>query len=130
MSMRDTFTTTIAATTGGVLSSTIKLGGLGPLLNLEIDNDDATDAVTAFEVQLQDHPLGAWYTYLSGTDWQSTSISNMLFATTTSTYRPNDVGATKQAHAHIRINAAYAIRFKVTTAGNASIVIRGTFYNE
>jgi hypothetical protein len=91
---------------------------------LEVENAVGGQALSGFTVQIKDHPAGEFYTFLTGADFDSTVISNMLYASTTG---PHELGADAKAHTHIRLNGAYAFRLLAKTAsGTATVSLRGT----
>lgn len=92
------------------------------LVNFEVDNAAAA-AVNSFIVQLQDHINGEWYNYLGGADF-ATNSANMLFSSSTG---PQATAGGGKAHASIRVNGAYAMRFKCSLAAGAGVVtVRGS----
>jgi hypothetical protein len=103
----------------------LTLGGQALAVNVEVVNALGGSTLSAFSVELQDHPEGEWYSYLSGADFDAAS-GNLTFVTTTG---PQELPANAKAHAHINPRAAYAIRFKaagVAAAAPASTVtVRG-----
>ena len=98
----------------------LKLGGGSSLVNFEVENMGGTNPTTGFKVQLQDNPGVAWYDYLSGTDFDSTDLSNMLFA---SAVGPHELPYGDIANVHIRVNAAYALRFRAVCGSGLSTTL-------
>lgn len=120
-------------TTGTAVSSTtttvtsLVLGGRAQMLVFEV-SVAGTLTLNGFKVQCRDHSTGSWYDYLSGTDFDSATNANMLFATDTG---PHEVGYATSggAHAHIRVNGVEAVCFgAVTAAGTVTVYVRGLAY--
>jgi alpha-D-ribose 1-methylphosphonate 5-triphosphate synthase subunit PhnG len=112
-----------AVTTDWSTVLTVNAGrGAAGLMCAEIANVGAT-ALSDVQVQLRDHPNGAWYTFLSGTDWASTTLANMIFASTGLI----TLAAAAFGHVHVRLNAAFEVRVQVkVAAGSTSVDCRGT----
>lgn len=104
--------------------SEIVLNGAGTALTATVESEAGSDPITAFEMQVQGYSGGPWVTYLSGSDWASTSIAVLQFC---STQRPNDLEATEVSLFSVLINGAYAVRFSATcgTGDTASLTIGG-----
>jgi hypothetical protein len=88
-------------------------------LNIEIENAAGAD-MNDLIVQLKDHPDGDWYSYLGAADYVSGSNSNMLFASGTPS--PDQTADGTRTHMHIRVGAAYGVRFGPQLASGAGVV--------
>lgn len=109
-------------TSSADIGEPIVLSGLASIINFEVSPDGGD--LSAFVVQTQEHPQGEFHDFLSGADFDSTTNANMLWATTTG---PQEIGDGNVAAAHVRINAAYAVKFKATaSAANTTVTIRAT----
>ncbi len=122
MSVRGAVSESITITTSYVDILTLILDGRADVLNLELENTGAA-ALTGFKVLLKDHADGEWYDFLSGVDFDSTDLSNMLFASATG---PHELGAAAIAHAHVRVNAAYGVKFQGLCGSSTTVVLRAT----
>lgn len=93
------------------------------LLSLEVENTGDT-ATSGFDIQIQDHTDGEWYSFLEGNDFDSTSIDAMRFASDTG---PHELGAGNKAHVQLRIGPVYRWRARAQVAsGTTTVQIRGT----
>jgi len=93
---------------------TLVLDGRGGRICFEVQNEDASDALDQFEVQIKPHWLAnSWHTILSGTDFDSTGLATMIWATTTG---PHECAAGGVAAAMIDIGPVYAVRFQAACA--------------
>lgn len=103
---------------------TLQTRGMPGELSFELDNITGGQALTTFVMQAQDHQNGEWYDYLSGTDWMSSGITNMLFSSTD----PTTLASGSKSHHKVLVRAAWAIRFQATVASSTTDVdMRGTF---
>lgn len=94
-------------------------GGMAAMANIEVHNAAGGSALSGFKVQLKAHPEGEWYDYLEGADFDSTTNTNMLFATSTG---PHELGADARAQCIIRITAAHAVRLLAKVASSTATV--------
>ena len=98
------------------------------VLSFEVASAAGSATTTGFKIQAQDNVAGEFYDYLVDTDFDSTTNSNMLFASATG---PHELAASGFAHVHFAVNAIYAIRLQAKVAsGTATITIRGTERSE
>lgn len=121
----DTGATTVAVSGYTTIGDPIQWDNNDPTANglivFEVANAAGSGTLDGFKIQMQDHPDGQWYDYLSGSDFD-TATTAMLFATTTG---PHEVAAEGYAHAHVKARG-YAIRFQASSASStASVRIRG-----
>lgn len=91
------------------------IDGIG-LLNVEVCV--TSNGLNAFRVELKDHSDGEWYTYLSGTDFD-TATSNLPFVTSEG---PHEIEAAECAHFHMNARNAYAIRFGATAVTDPGFI--------
>lgn len=91
----------------------------GYLINCEIANIGA--ALTDFRVQLQDHENGEFYTFMSGSDWSSTTLTNLLFSTTS----PQTLADGSKGHVQFRANGARRVKFQAKAATLTVVIVRG-----
>lgn len=95
---------------------------------LQLELSVATRNMSSFVIQLQDHPEGEFYDYLSDADFDSTAIVSMLFATTAG---PHEVTANNKAHAIVELGAPYAVKLRGTCSGAGGVVrVRGNVARE
>ena len=87
----------------------------GSLANFSIDNV-GPNALNAFEVDLCNNG-GNFYTFLSGSDFSSTTNSNMRFCTTN---LPPSLAASSSAAVHIVVGASYFIKFRMSGNGGTT----------
>jgi hypothetical protein len=95
--------TDLLGTTGQVLGNQ----NPGCIVNLEIQNTGAND-FTDFSIQIQDHPDGEFYDWLTGTDFTSTSNPDMLDCSVD----PRTLVAGTRSHIVFRVRSAYAFKCK------------------
>lgn len=122
--MRNSFETpaAVAVTTTTTILTVDHLDRL-PYVNFEVENASATVALSAFKVQLQDHPSGEWYDFI--TTWTADHYTQLWLSGA-----PATLAATAKAHAILFIGAAYGMRFVATVAsGTGSVKIRGAAGN-
>ncbi len=112
-------TVTTAATT--ILERTV--GGVGGVICFEVQNEGAV-ALNGFDLQIKAHPAGAWSNYLTDTDFDDANNANLFFVTVT---RPHTLAGPAKAVATVRVQGAYAVRFRAHVAsGTTTVSIRGT----
>lgn len=104
-----------------ILTITVGIVGVGQVCSFEVENQTGGSSLTDFKIWLKDHPNGEWYSYLAGTDFDSTTNRNMLFATSSG---PHEVAANSKAHCHFFFNGAYGIKFSGTAVGG-NVKVRG-----
>lgn len=120
-SSNETRTATIG-TSSADIGEPIVLNGLSALANFEVKPTGGD--LTAFVVQVQQHPGGSFIDFLSGTDFDTES-NNMLWATDTG---PQEIGDGNTAAAHVFLGAPYAVKFKATaSAADTVVTIKSTF---
>ena len=91
----------------------------GSLANFSIDNV-GPNALNAFEVDLCNNG-GNFYTFLSGSDFSSTSNSNMRFCTTNVPPTLAAAGSGSSSSAvHIVVGASYFIQFRMSGNGGTT----------
>ena len=123
-------TTGITVGTSWTTLQTIELNrGQAGLCNIEIANVHASVALTALIIELQDHPSGTWYTFLEDADFASSSIWSLIFAGTSDDSLLYQLTKEEQAHIHLRLNAAYAMRIRAKTGSSGTVDIRGRIIN-
>lgn len=110
--------TTATVTTATTVYTMQDIGDLKEV-SLQVANTGA--ALTDFIVQLQDSESGAWYNYLSGTDWASTTNPAMQFSSTA----VNTLASGSTGHVHFRINGANGFRIVATTGSSTSVTVVG-----
>jgi hypothetical protein len=123
--------TQLALNTSAVeVLATLILGGRALYVDIDFENVSGGGAVNSFVVERQAHPNGAWHSFMSDSDFGSTTNPNLVFATTATGYKPHDVTVGNNANACIRVVGCYAIRFSAKIAsGAAQAIIRGTVLN-
>ena len=111
--MRNSFETPESVTVTTAFTSLAEITGLDrqPYLNVEIENPHATKAWSDFKCQIQDHPDGEWYDYV--TTWAA--LSERLLVVTGA---PATLAGLAFAHATLFIGAAYGIRFQAKVAAD------------
>lgn len=88
-------------------------------IEVSVDGDGMND----FQVQLKHHPDGEWFTFLSGTDWDTASTS-MLFCEATGPHEMADSGV---ANATISVRGAHSMRYRAQTdTTSATVTVRHT----
>lgn len=104
------------ATVGDVVGLSIYGGSF---VNIEVHVADAT--IDVFKVELKDHANGEWYTLVSS--WAEAG-DTILFVTGDPAALTDDT----YAHAHLKVNAAFAMRFRASVAsGTGTVSVRGSF---
>lgn len=107
-------------------ATTIDLGrGQVGMANIEVDNVGST-ALTGFRIQLRDHKNGTWYTFLADTDFQDSSLANLLYCGTSDDSLIQALTAAADGHVHMRLNAANAMRIQAKTATTGTLTVRAT----
>jgi hypothetical protein len=121
-------TTTATTTTGGVvIGSAIVIRGWQTVFNIELVNSGAPPLAN-FYIDLQDHPDGEFYAFLSGTDFAG-DMTDLMFCSTTV---PNTLAGGGTAHVIFRVHSAYAVRFRALCDDNilgstTTVKIRGSY---
>ena len=121
-SFKLTSTASGITSTAATIGTAIVIRGWQSVVNLEIENSGSA-ALTDFLIELQDHPDGEFYDFLSGTDY-ATGTDDMLFCTSTV---PNTLAASGKAHVIFRTWSAYAMRFQATCATTTTVKVRGSY---
>jgi len=94
----------------------------GMMLAIEVDNTGAT-TFDSFKVQIRTHANGTYVDFLTDTDFDSITNSNMIFSTSTG---PHEVVNGTKAHTIVRLPAVNAFKlFGKVAAGTTTAVVRG-----
>lgn len=102
------------ATTSLTLIGTIPCSGA--ILSMDIANTGAV-ALTALTILARSHPSSATYqTYLSGTDWASSTNSNMMKSSTGLL----TLAGGASGFAHIRVHACYDVQIWATVGSSTT----------
>jgi len=110
--------------------ATVTLGGQAQYLAFEVQAY-GTLSFYSFMVRARNHASGQWYDYVGDTDFDSTTNSNMLFASATGPHElicgSGAAVVTVYAHAQIRVNgvASVALPGAVSNSGSLTSVVRG-----
>jgi len=117
--------------TTDVLSSstvvgTVLLRSEKAVIGVEVTNQPASDsssnALTAFTAQIQIYPDGPWFTYLSGSDWSSSTLPILIRATSGLA----TLSTTTAGYADFTIEGAYALQFVATSSSKTGLQVRWT----
>jgi hypothetical protein len=79
-------------------------------------------AVTNLALQIKYEEGDDWHDYIADADWQDDTQFVIL---RTSATAPNTLPATSKSWSHVRLLAAYAIRFRVRMAAAGTLNFRG-----
>ena len=94
-------------------------GGL--TLEVSVSGDDTTN----FIVQIKPHHNADFHDFLSSSDFDSTSISNMIFSSSVGPHQLSDGGSSLVV---IDVNHADSVKFRAnSTAGGGTITIKGRY---
>lgn len=100
------------------------------VLNMEITNTGATNALADFSVELKDHPSGEYYTYVAGATtptWTTTQSAVTMGIFPFVSGAPLTLAALATAHIILRVYGAWAIRIKAKSAAATTTVrVRGS----
>jgi len=103
---------------------------LSGTVNLEIENDHASQATTGIRILLRDHVNGEWYEYLADADFGNSSLTNLLFASyTTGSAAFHTLTAGHFAHCHVLLNACQGLKVQAKAAAAGSVTVRGGLVN-
>jgi len=86
---------------------------------VELTNTGASQAISAFKIQLKVHPQAAWYDWLEDTDLQDVTDLRVLEC---STLLPHALTAGQIANFAVAMPPVYAMRLMAQTAANDTTV--------
>ena len=89
---------------------------------IEVENESGGD-LTDFRVQIKMHGSGQWFAYVDDENFDSTTNSNMLWASATG---PHEVAAAGFAAFIVRLEGVFAFRLLAKSASASVVSVRGT----
>jgi hypothetical protein len=111
----------VTVTTDATTILEVDLSRSRSLVNVEIHNSGAA-ALTAFVVQVKDHPEGEWYQLLAAYADTSKTVRYVVGA-------PATLAGGAKAHIGLLVNAPVAIRFRATCGTSTTVLIYGNAAN-
>lgn len=116
---------TTEVTTDETVIGEFKLWGTSGRVNLEIQNTGGD--LSDFAIYLKDHEDGEFYEFLSGTDFDSTSLVSLQFATATG---PHELSDGEKAHIIVDCGAAVRVQLRATSASTSQVTVLGNAVKE
>lgn len=101
-----------------------KTDSLVGLINGVLVNS-GTGTMTDFKMQIQEHPGGAWFDYLSGTQWGVTNSSLLYIGSANPAYLGSG-GA--QTNFHLSVGCPNGVRFQGKGVTTVSLYCKGVEY--